>query len=150
MALMFVINLSALVFMVIDGFGFTVTVLGLMVIIPVSIFFVYLYRQHVYEVHFTDSYIEQVYPYKNLIKRYEYSSLTKVWIAEGRTPVFRLHFNVNGKDAKVKADWWRDVEDTVKLILWLKTKAPGFETHVTRKGSLLHMRLRQELLGKEF
>jgi hypothetical protein len=136
--------------MVIKGFRFTETVLGLTVVISVSIFFVYLYRQNAFELHFTDSYIVQVYPYKNFIQRYEYSSLSQIWIAEGRTPFFRLHFNLDGKEITAKADWWRDVEETVELVQWLKTKAPHFETHVTNKGTVLHMRLRQQLLSKEY
>jgi len=129
-----------------------VTLLLVLANILVGIFLIKLYRKKSFTLQFKEEAVIQKFTFSNTTNIYSYKDLLSVELKDfQRGPSDNIFiFQKNGVKYKFKCDEIASGEAYVQFIKWLKTKNGNFETYIYPKGTTLHMRLRQEILGKEY
>lgn len=150
--LLFAVTLTHVFLLIMVGFSvfFKCTTITLNFVL--AIWLINVYRKNAFELIFSDENILQNFKFISKTNEFSYSDLISVsykdWTRSPDDNIFCLK-KLN-KVYEIKTDVRLSIEDYLQFIKWLKIKNPNFETFVYPKGSTLHMRLRQELLGKEY
>jgi len=148
----FVLTLAHIMVLITVEFPIYLKIFSITLNAILAVFIVLLYNKNAFTFSFTENKIVQRFTYSSIVIEFDYTDLVSVKYNQ-----FSKSPNVNifvlakyNKKYSVKTEALVDAEKYIGFIKWLKTKSTSFETYVYPKGSLLHMRLRQEILGKEF
>lgn len=152
-------NLFSILFIVAIPFIFyipkasTVTILVFIGVFLTILFFVIkLFLRLAFEINFMENEIIIDYYNQNRKVTYKYSDLLSVThnLPSKGISTNKFVFS-NGQSTKTyRTPLIESGENFVTFIKYLKSKNNNFKTYINPKGSVLHLRLRQELLGTEY
>jgi hypothetical protein len=148
--LFFIVSTAAFVGVFSYGFNFFTVFIYVTSIIVFAVAMVSWYRQAAFVLNFNDNGIEQVYTYRGNKMCFAYEELKQVHYLDGKGIANVFVLQKENKPYTIKVTTVCYGEKYVAFIKWLKIKNPDFETHVAPKGTTMHMRLRQELLGYKY
>ncbi len=148
--LFFIVSTTAFVGVLSYGFNFFTVLIYVTSITVFAVAIVAWYRQAAFVLNFNDNGIEQVYTYSGNKMYFGYEDLKQIHYIEVKGVKNELILQKENKAYTIKVTSVGYGEQYVAFIKWLKTKNPDFETYVAPKGTTMHMRLRQELLGYKY
>jgi hypothetical protein len=130
----------------------TIIIISVFVFIALFILAIRLFKKWTFELKFNDN--EIIVDYFNLNRQdtYSYNDLISIkYIQTGKGISINKFVFSKGQTTKTyRTPLIESGEEFVTFIKYLKTKNNTFKTFVEPKGSTIHMRLRQELLGTEY
>ena len=112
------------------------------------------FRASAFELAFYDDKIIQSYKYKSRVYEFSYPDLLEVHYSESykssvpSSNTFVLEFH--GRKLKLRTNLTERGENYILFIRFLKERNHHFETFIKPKGTKMHTRLRQEILGTKY
>jgi hypothetical protein len=123
-----------------------------LILVPIITFYLSIkyYKKIYFEIDFLENEISIRYPHRELKLKVPYSDLISIDYRKGKRSMNIFKIRQDNNVLKLSTSAIASGEEYVHFIKYLKSKNTDFKTYIYPKGSHLHMRLRQELLGTEY
>lgn len=154
LGIIFILIVPTIVWFSISDFNLTVflTAIGIETIIVLGL--VAWYRNSAFDLVFSDDKVIYKKKIQKEESQFDYNDLVEVHFNESisiKYPSSNIFcFSVNNSNIKLTTDIVKNGEGFIEFIKFLKSKNSHFKTYVKPKGTKMHSRLRQEILGTEY